>query len=114
LLHNSFTPQNNQRSEQSAENDIYAGPWGIEVAADGMNMWVGCPRYTVATVAQLPNQVRIGEADANAALIAAAPELLAALRELVSQVEGFQDCNGDKGFVLSDALAAIAKAGGAA
>lgn len=51
---------------------------------------------------------------ANAALIAAAPELLAALKELVSQVEGFQDCNGDKGFVLADALAAIAKAGGAA
>lgn len=51
---------------------------------------------------------------ADAALIDAAPELLAALRELVSQVVGYQECNGDKGFVLTEALASIAKAGGAA
>lgn len=47
---------------------------------------------------------------ANAVLRAAAPDLLEALKELLSQVQGFQECNGDKGIVLADAIAAIKKA----
>lgn len=45
-------------------------------------------------------------------VIAQRDELLAQLRELVQQVQGFQDCNGDKGFVLTEALAVIANASG--
>lgn len=82
------------------------GPWGIEIAADGINKWVGCPRYTVATVSQLPNQVNIGEADANAALIAAAPELLEFLKKAVQFGGLFPD-------LKEECEAAIAKATGA-
>ena len=51
---------------------------------------------------------------ANANLIAAAPDLIEALSSLISQINGFQECNGDKDFDLVDSLAAIAKATGGA
>jgi hypothetical protein len=82
-------------------------PWGIEIAADGLNKWVGCSRYSVATIAQLPNQVNIGEADANARLIAAAPDLLEAL---IACLE-CEFCVAEKA-VIHQARAAIAKATG--
>lgn len=46
-------------------------PWHVEQAADGMNLWVACPRYTVATVSCIANHVNVGETDANAARIVA-------------------------------------------
>jgi len=92
------------------------GPWAVIPKKT--------PKGDIATVYNTPDGwvsihaptwLNIGDqqvAMENARLMAAAPDLLAALRELVSQVQGYQDCNGDKGFVVTDAIAAIAKATG--
>ena len=63
------------------------------------------------TIAHIYNSVTEEDLP-NARLIAAAPELLEALSSLISQLNGFQECNGDKGFDLVGSLAAIAKATG--
>jgi hypothetical protein len=89
-------------------------PWGIEIAADGLNKWVGCSRYSVATIAELPNQVNIGEADANARLIAAAPELLEALTNLCGLAEKRPGSLHEYKAAVDSARAAIAKATGGA
>ncbi len=92
------------------------GPWAIipQMSPEGDVATVyGTTEGWVSIHA--PGWSNIGDrkvAMANARLIAAAPDLLEALRELMSQVQGYQDCNGDKGFVLNDAIAAIAKATG--
>lgn len=54
------------------------------------------------------------DAEANARLIAAAPELLEALRELLDQLEGIgiPEWAGAEGLYLGQAAAAIAKAEG--
>lgn len=56
----------------------------------------------------------VSEAEANARLIAAAPDLLAALESAIDQIEGVgvEDWAGAEGLDFSDARAAIAKARG--
>jgi len=77
------------------------GPWRL------INGLIRCPEGSCVLDADDANM-----READAVLVTAAPDLLEALRELVSQVQGYQDCNGDKGFVVTDAIAAIAKATG--
>ena len=81
------------------------GPWHT---AGDQGVQIRSEKHQIAKVWTM----RGNEWKANARLIAAAPDLLEALRELVSQVQGYQDCNGDKGFAVTDAIAAIAKATG--
>ena len=79
------------------------GPWwhsGLEVGTVPMMM------VKVAKVSGANHQ----EAQANAVLIAAAPDLLAALREFVKSFEG---CYADGEPAMIKARAAIAKATGA-
>jgi hypothetical protein len=52
------------------------------------------------------------ESQANRFLIAAAPSLLDALKSLLSQVRGYQECNGDKGIDTLQATVAIFMATG--
>lgn len=83
------------------------GPWiclptgfGIEVAPETE---ICAP---VATVLDDPKQ---GRAVANAALIAAAPDLLEALKELVAELDSMA-CNEEEPSTVTRARAAIAKA----
>lgn len=70
------------------------------------------PDETIAVVCALSGNDGDSEEDANARLIAAAPELLAALETLLWQVERTDDLPEEVEEMLSDARAAIAKAKG--
>lgn len=86
------------------------GPWHYETSEDGARLWVGCPQYTVATVHETADRVEIGAMQANARLIAAAPELLAALQGILDVASVRID---DPRIKQWDAARmAIAKAGG--
>ena len=90
------------------------GPW--VTSDEGNNTLILADGKYIASVWHYDNGPEGGNLmpniDADATLISAAPDLLAALRDLVSQVQGYQECNGDKGFAFTDAQAAIAKATG--
>ena len=92
------------------------GPWKLEAGrsfqTQGGNFFLsygkdryGNPNWTASFC----------ELDANAALIAAAPELLTALTDLLNQLNGIgiPDWHGAEGLSLEQAREAIAKAEGA-
>ena len=83
-------------------NDYTKGPWGIMKGDHGPMIFSGeCGRG----VAMLARQVTTAEREANARLIAAAPELLEALEELLAETW-------INGAFADKARAAIAKAKG--
>lgn len=89
------------------------GPWRVEHSApeEGFDAWViddPTHGYTIATVADTFN--KRSENAANAHLIAAAPEMLAALKEYVRDYGDNED--GDSQLMAEKARAAIAKAEG--
>ena len=93
------------------------GPWRIERSNDGEDLslgaWdlvVGDGRTRMVLASRSPWFSRAHESEANARLIAAAPELLAALRELLAlgQQESIED--GDLEAAQAAAKAAIRKA----
>lgn len=97
-------------------------PWFVSSAyGDGSALWIS-PEIGPKMVLQGANclrsdsvkyeQISVDQLQANATLIVAAPELLDIVRDLLSQIRGYQNCNGDKGFVLTDADAVVAKARG--
>lgn len=94
------------------------GPWSFsETSGHGTRLIYGADRYLVADAGRIPKRSD-EEATANARLISAAPDLLAALDDLAELVE----TNMVTGEVVSDAwaealstaVAAINKAKGAA
>jgi hypothetical protein len=95
------------------------GPWRVEGAGV---IWSPAAKATIAAASELRaeryvaftmprfSSPDLAEIHANARLIAAAPELLAALHKILPHAEA-QDCGGpDIGADLSLARAAIAKA----
>ena len=83
-------------------NDYTKGPWGIMKGDHGLMIFSGeCGRV----VAMLARQVTTAEREANARLIAAAPDLLEALEWAVDNPH-------DDAYWISQARAAIAKATG--
>jgi len=88
------------------------GPWqhSAKLSASenhrGFTVW-NSDGWGLADVQPADEDGREGEA--NARLIAAAPELLEALQAVVSQLEGHDLHNGDV-FAINNAYAAIAKA----
>ena len=79
------------------------GPWkhqGVAAYANGATIAVATGLHSIATI-----QERLAEQEANAKLIAAAPELLAALQTLCEDVGQIDLCNAPE-----YALAAIAAA----
>lgn len=87
-------------------SDYTKGPWGIMKGDHGPMIFSGeCGRG----VAMLARQVTTAEREANARLIAAAPELLAALIDLLHQSKLSQD---EGGWDFEQAETAIAKATG--
>ncbi len=88
-------------------SDFTPGPWEIEDSEDGLQTSV-CGDIKVRF--NRDNSKMAAEAWANARLIAAAPELLEALREFVSAVE-FVD-PGVYSDQIADAKKAISKATG--
>lgn len=86
------------------------GPWHRNIRANGKYPVVFAGRNThVATAAQFPQNPE--ETEANIDLIAAAPELLAALQALLADKYLSDPINADR---MAQARAAIAKATGAA
>lgn len=90
------------------------GPWrfytepqpnGCPIVGNGSGLMLAMLAHSV----NYPDQR--DEANANARLIAAAPDLLEALQAVVSQLEGHDLHNGDV-FAINNAYAAIAKATG--
>jgi hypothetical protein len=83
------------------------GPWTIEYETEG-----GEPYDDGVRIDSLEGPVAFNVIDCSARLIAAAPEMLAALRELVHYDEGSSE-QGSYGYeVLSRCKAVIAKAEG--
>ena len=80
------------------------GPWTAYETPTGFDITAKHDHFTIA--------VDVDRENSN--LIAAAPDLLAALEQLLSEVTGFQECCGDKGISTADAIKAIALARGAA
>lgn len=91
------------------------GPWELVDASVPLDRDGFVATDTDKTIEIRPAAgVKLGDEREDLVLMSSSPELLASLRDLVSQIQGFQACNGDKGFVLTDATNAIAKATGAA
>jgi hypothetical protein len=92
----------------SETNKVTPGPWRIEWIDSGMcnGIAIGA-RVMPPEPFTGPPVCEVGSRAANARLIAAAPELLAALKEIVSYCY-----EGQAGAVWREALAAIAKAEG--
>lgn len=93
------------------------GPWKYD--GDGFDSVAaqdfGTEGYTVMTddctpICEVDGVVDDEEAEANARLISAAPDLLEALKELTE--EAFKNMSGGKGHLIDNAYAAIAKAPG--
>lgn len=81
-------------------------PWSASWDCNGLG-YVGLgPNCTVAHIVVPPS----GDQEANARLIAAAPELLLALQKCVAQLEMITGLVHDERAALIDARAAIAKA----
>lgn len=87
------------------------GPWSLErlPGYGDWDVWINVRAGTVPVI--VCEAIRV-EADAH--LIAAAPELLAALRALVDDCTGGMGTMNPRGFVLDAARAALAKAEGRA
>lgn len=83
------------------------GPWTVKRSARNGFPWVVCDNGLQ------PSDIMLGvpEVEANARLIAAAPDLLAALRSVLTLVDGGFKV-GPKTHVVEDIRAAIAKAEG--
>lgn len=87
------------------------GPWKVEKTSTGNNITSYLLPYVAAVSDGL--RARNGEGDANARLIAAAPELLDALRIMVGTSQNLNlDLNAKIEGALKIAIAAIAKAEG--
>jgi hypothetical protein len=84
------------------------GPW---FAGTG---WVGAGQIKDGRVIARVDNYPYGNSEANARLIAAAPDLLAAMLDLIQQLEGIgiPDWHGAEGLTLEQARAAIAAAEG--
>ena len=101
------------------------GPWGLEETQSGMTPWLVIARHESRAqgddyhpVAVIPDDFTPATRDANARLIAAAPELLAALQSLVETSwtdvdDGEDPLKTYSLFVRKAARAAISKAEGA-
>jgi len=90
------------------------GPWFVQKGFGTIYaLSGGTSGITTAIASPLPHQVDGGEAEAlaNARLIAAAPELLSALEEILNYVGGADSALDDE-YVMERANAAIAKARG--
>jgi hypothetical protein len=83
------------------------GPWSVDTS-HGITVDADTRRICRVPVTGYLNVAWLREADANARLIAAAPELLRSLEALVVR------CGVSQGEAVDDALAAIKKAKGAA
>ena len=81
------------------------GPWVTTPEPNGIEWGVDAGKWGIATCAAEPGD---GTTEANARLIASAPDLLAALSDLLA-IEGLE---GDRRFALNKAFSAIAKARG--
>lgn len=96
------------------------GPWIIRVGTNLLTRYIdftGTPDHTACTVAEIWPEDDCGEsiemAEANARLIAAAPDLLEALRLLLDYPSGQYSSRGDYDAAYEKASVAIAKATGA-
>lgn len=95
------------------------GPWKVETGLErkGRRERWRCSVWANTMVADVTDQVRPWEAEANARLIAAAPELLAELQALVNAVDEYAEAAARDGEpvylnVPESAYAAIKKARG--
>lgn len=64
-----------------------SGPWRTEAVSDAVRVIVGEGRKKVILARLCPPQIPETETQANATLMAAAPELLVALETLVEKIE---------------------------
>lgn len=93
------------------------GPWEVSTIEGEDVLMVGGGEDGSAIVADVRTGWNgLGMDEANARLIASAPEMLAALKELLDQLEGIgiPEWSGAEGLCLTQARAAIAKAEGGA
>ena len=101
---------------ETADQD-FSAPGVASVSAFGLHREVGADGETQYCGVTAPGEAELATARANARLIAAAPELLEALREVYDALGTsypLHSCDMDRrGFILSKARAVIAKATGA-
>jgi len=86
------------------------GPWLAYPSQEPMQTNIGQPGNIIGHAIAFGDTQ--GEADANAALIAAAPDMLAALIKAEKELTGFQAMTGTPDAMLAEIRAAIAAATG--
>lgn len=80
------------------------GPWEVRKTASG-NPFIYSGKINVAGVAMARHGIDVATSEANARLIAAAPELLAALIELRDAAyNAYADSSCNEAFALADAV----------
>ncbi len=74
-----------RKENESMKTDYTPGPWAVELpyGEPGVYVTAANPRYTNPLICRLIDQAQSKEGKANARLIAAAPDLLDALTDLV-------------------------------